>query len=116
MLPVKNYKTAYSLKLEISFIIILLSVIAIFYFSPYMSAKFNSKETIKTPTITILEIPLTVQLNKNKMPDLQKPLIPVAIAEDELLDSIKLVFMDELTSIDTVNLNQLYFQYQNSLA
>ncbi len=82
----KNY---YFRVLELAFIISLIIFILIFYFSEKSNVFVSKLPVVKITTLTMVEIPRTIQRVKRK-PQPLKPRIPIASDEVEILDEVEI--------------------------
>ncbi len=85
----KFLKENYSRILEYAFIFTLLVFILIFYFSDKTTLFKKDLPVVKFTSITIVEIPRTIQKTK-KRPRPLKPSIPVASDEIDIIDEVEL--------------------------
>jgi predicted transcriptional regulator len=97
----QKLKSNYLVRLEISFIIVLMAVIAVFYFNLGTSKKTARLKKEDSPHFTIVDIPQTrqIHLKKNIRPLLQEPENPVD--DEEFLDTLNYVLIADEPNADS---------------
>ncbi len=85
----RTFKSSYHKKLEISFIVILLIMISLFYFGN-MKIRFQTKpQSLNSPIVTkVVVVPRTRQVLRKRLIKPVRPVIPVPADEPDLLEEV----------------------------
>lgn len=94
MIKSRSEKKAVDYRLHIAFILILVLLILCFYFFPKSSLFRKVNYLHKSPTIELIEIPITIQ-KKITQHQLMKPDIPIPVDKIEILDSMRVSIQTE---------------------
>ncbi len=87
----------YIRKLEICFIVVLFSLVLLFWLFPHFTHIPYTLPAIHIENIKVLEIPRTVQHRKAASPPPLKPVIPVAGEELEMLEEVPIAANEHLS-------------------